>query len=522
MIVLSLFGTTTGLEAQHFMPGKDASPIKIDNTWVEVSPNQVALRSDADCYLLQRRNQDEKILTWVGLYRSAREIGYDRQGGFYGAGVWLIDITVDARTLLEVLANLANQVRDKALTNGKFIKRIADIRSEISMPPQLGALASTLGNLAGGGCSASGALAFVVGTDQAPDIIEWAQKSRTAELFSTVFVGSADQYVANKTEFQQIYKFNGLQEAIDAAYVKRVNDLSNHNQKLTKEFEAAKDNLTQALLTEKDAKASFQQLEQQLLLAQRQIAELKSAQSVVRQPQFNHNTIQDSRPNAGGLDFSNTSGQGLVPNTAQTGSEVTTKVNGVVNGVSQQKSFPPKQLRSAPKSVFDSIGRLPLLVLAGLVLGLIICAVIWAFFLSDDFFRKDKPVNKNVSVETLEPVKPLLIIESTSSSVVCESSKNKMTATVLIKDRPQSFKSMSEDIIDKIKSACRIAGPECSQELSGIKEKIGEKSFNSKDIDLPENCGTELLIPANGFSIVKKEAEKESQKKADPKSKGAK
>ena len=493
MIVLSLFGTTTGLEVQHFMPGKDAAPIKIDNTWVEVSPNQVTLRSDADCYLLQRRQQDGKTLTWVGLYRSAREIGYDRQGGFYGAGIWLIDITVDARTLLEVLANLANQVRDKALSGGKFIKRIADIRSEISMPPQLGALASTLGNFAGGGCSASGSLAFVVASDQAPDIIEWAQKSRTAELFSTVFVGSADQYVANKTEFQQIYKFNGLQEAIDAAYVKRVSDLSNHNQKLSKECEQAKDNLTQALLTEKDAKASFQQIEQQLSSAQRQIAELKSAQSVVRQPQSNHTAIQDSRENAGGLKLS--SGQGLVP---------------------------PKQQRSTPNNIVDSIGRLPLLILAGVVLGLIVCALVWVFFSFGDSGRKVKSANKNVSIEVAEPVKPLIVIENTSVSVVCESFKNKIATTVLVKDKSQPLKVIPEDVIDKIKYACGIAGPECSQEISGIKEKIGDKPFNSKDIELPENCGTELPIYGNGFSIIKKETEKESPKKSDPKSKAAK
>ncbi len=521
MIVLSLFGTTTGLEVQHFMPGKDASPIKIDNTWVEVSPNQVALRSDADCYLLQRRKQDGKTLTWVGLYRSAREIGYDRQGGFYGAGVWLIDITVDARTLLEVLANLANQVRDKALSGGKFIKRIADIRSEISMPPQLGALASTLGNLAGGGCSAAGSVAFVVTSAQAPEIIEWAQKSRTAELFSTVFVGSADQYVANKTEFQQIYKFNGLQEAIDAAYVKRVNDLSNHNQKLSKECEEAKDNLTQALLTEKDAKASFQQIEQQLLFAQRQNEELKRTQSFVQQPQLNKNAIQDGRKHAVGLDLSGTPGQGIIPVAAQPVSAGANKASGVVNGVSQKNPLPPEQLRAAPKSIFESIGGL-FIFLAGLVLGLIICAVFWVVVLRDDVDRKVKPVNKNVSIESSALPTPSPNIESTPASKVCDSSKNTIVATVSVKDKSQSLKVIPEDIIDKIKYACRIAGPECSQEISGIKEKIGDKPFNSKDIELPENCGTELPINGNGFLIIKKETEKESPKKSDPKSKGAK
>ena len=517
MIVLSLFGTTTGLEVQHFMPGKDASPIKIDNTWVEVSPNQVALRSDADCYLVQRRKQDGKTLTWVGLYRSAREIGYDRQGGFYGAGVWLIDITVDAHTLLEVLVNLANQVRDKALSGGKFIKRIADIRSEISMPPQLGALASTLGSLTGGGCSDSGSLAFVVGIEPASATIDWAQKSRTAELFSTVFVGSVDQYVSNKTEFQQIYKFNGLQDAIDAAYVKRVNDLTNHNQKLTKDFETGKDNLTQALLTEKDAKASFQQLEQQLLLAQRQIAELKNSKVATLQPQPIGTSDQGGGASPGGSGASDGTRKANTSLPAQTASTATTK--DILSGMAQTKSAQPKQPRSAPKSIFDSIGKFPFF-LVGLILGMIVCAGIWKFFLSADSVRKDKSVSKNALTETQVPAKPIVSSENIPAPVVCEISKNRISATISIKDK--SNKLTPEDIVDKIKGACPILGPECSQELFIIKEKIGETPLKSKDIDLPETCLTDLPIEGKGFSIVKKEVEKDTAKKTDPKPKGAK
>ena len=292
MIVLSLFGTTTGLEVQHFIPGGGASPVKIDNVWLEVSPTQVSLRSDDNCYQIHRRQVDGKIVTWIGLYRAAREIGYDRQGGFYGAGVWLFDVALDSKTLTETLVNLADQVRYQALADGKFTKRLSDIRAQIAMPPQMSSLAASITSVSSG-CSTKGVQAFIADPTSASLALDWAQKSRTAELFNQVFIASAEQYVSNKNEFQQTFRFNQLFDAVDSAYTKRINDLSLQSQELNKKNLSLNEALQSERLNHQDAVIALKQQDAKAEQAVRQLRhELDVAIRNKRDQEFKINQLQ--------------------------------------------------------------------------------------------------------------------------------------------------------------------------------------------------------------------------------------
>lgn len=240
MITVCLFGISAGLEVHPFTIG-EASGIQVDDAWLEISPHDVTVKPDADLFKVYRRLVGGKLLTWIGVYRSATEIGSSRPGGYYGAGVWLHDVALPGRSVCEVLVNLADQLKALALSNGKFIKRIADIKASIVPPQQLSSWAVLRGSL-GGGVSVNGMIqGFIADTKSVVAIIDWAQRSRTAELFSQIVVGSADQYVPQQGQFQKnSEKYESLHAAIDGAYVKRIALVEDVRKKLATDLDATK------------------------------------------------------------------------------------------------------------------------------------------------------------------------------------------------------------------------------------------------------------------------------------------
>jgi hypothetical protein len=85
MIVASFFGTPAGLEV-HRNPIGEATSIKIEDDWIDSLSEDVKLTSDSDVFYIYRRVEAGQLLTWVGVYRFAAEMGAGRPGGFYGAG----------------------------------------------------------------------------------------------------------------------------------------------------------------------------------------------------------------------------------------------------------------------------------------------------------------------------------------------------------------------------------------------------------------------------------------------------
>lgn len=216
MIILTLFGTTRGLELQHFPLTNSAPNLKFDDAWIGVTQSQVNLLSTNDAVVVFRRKVGEHLATWIGIYRPAREMGYDRPGGFYGAGVWLIDQVADAKLLIYVLREMAGQVQVNTMAGDSFVKMIADTRNEFTPPSQVSSLLASLTKVKLG-FKPEGESAFVVEDVNPIVVIEWAQRAPSAEAFSKVVIGSADHLPASG-QSSAFSIFNSLSLAIDTAY----------------------------------------------------------------------------------------------------------------------------------------------------------------------------------------------------------------------------------------------------------------------------------------------------------------
>jgi septal ring factor EnvC (AmiA/AmiB activator) len=264
MITVCLFGISAGLEVHPFAVG-EPSGVKIDDAWLEISPHDVTVKLDADLFKVYRRLVSGKLLTWIGLYRSATELGSSRPGGYYGAGVWLHDVALPGRSIVEILLNLADQLKVLAVSNGKFVKRIADVRASIVPPQQLSGLTALRGSV-GSGVSVNGMIqGFIADPRSVAAIIDWAQRSRTAELFSQIVVGSADQYVQQQGQFQKISeKYESLHAAIDGAYAKRIALVEDVRKKLATDLEATKKEAAQLKQSKESDQKKLQEATQKV------------------------------------------------------------------------------------------------------------------------------------------------------------------------------------------------------------------------------------------------------------------
>lgn len=220
MIVASLFGVPAGLEVHHIPIGEDVR-LKIDDAWVDISLDEAALTGDQTIYRTFRRSVSGRVLTFVGVYRPAKEIGPNREGGFYGAGLWVIDASITSQLVLDVIVHLADQIRDLAMMNGKFLKKIADVRSAIVPPPQVAKLVSSRSPLKGGISIKNGESqkAFITDTHNINSIMDWAQCGSSAKIFETVIVAPVEQFVPKKSTYSIGFdRYDSLQAVIQSAY----------------------------------------------------------------------------------------------------------------------------------------------------------------------------------------------------------------------------------------------------------------------------------------------------------------
>ena len=291
MITVCLFGISAGLEVHPFSVG-EPSGVKIDDAWLEISPHDVTVKLDVDLFKIYRRIAGGKLLTWIGLYRSATELGSSRPGGYYGAGVWLHDVALPGQSIAAILVNLADQLKVLALSNGKFVKRIADVKASIIPPQQLSSLTAQRGSL-GGGVSVNGMIqGFIADPNSVAAIFDWAQKSRTAELFSQIVVGSTDQYVQQQGQFQKSSeKYDSLHAAIDGAYAKRITIVEDARKKVATDLEAIKKETAQLKQSKEIDQKKLQEADQKVSALTTRVENLQRvprplAPRVTPQPKF--------------------------------------------------------------------------------------------------------------------------------------------------------------------------------------------------------------------------------------------
>jgi len=128
-VAFSLFGTTRGLELCTFPAGRVLPP----DTWVEVGPKEVTLDYDGEVYVVRRGDTSAGVVTWIGMYRKAYEIGGGRGGGYFGAGVWLFGTRTEGAAIVALLRYLSQEVERLAMEDGAFIVRLSEIRTRVNL-----------------------------------------------------------------------------------------------------------------------------------------------------------------------------------------------------------------------------------------------------------------------------------------------------------------------------------------------------------------------------------------------------
>ena len=226
MIILSIFGTARGLEVINLPLSNTPIPFQLENQWLEISLDEIALKANQDTVFINRRMIAGNTLTWIGVYQHVFEMGYQRQGSFLGAGVWLINSMITADILLPILRNMAQQLKDKATNQVQFVRRIEEVKNDFifnSSDLTSHEIAITHG------LNSFADLGFFAPKDHPNDIIEmvnWAQNARGADLFNRGYISPQDTTVTPTagTTRKQVTLRN--RNEADLLYAKKLGEVS--------------------------------------------------------------------------------------------------------------------------------------------------------------------------------------------------------------------------------------------------------------------------------------------------------
>lgn len=225
MIVVTLFGTNPELEVTNLAVGSKPS-IVIEDQWIALTEKVATLSVDRDLIKVHRREVAGKLLTWIGLYREVSASDPDVSYGYYGAGLWIYDAVVPGQLAIEVLVSMADQIKNLTLSDGRFVKKIAEIFAQISAPASLTTLLSNKKPLVAGILPAGKFTALSSSQVNAiPSWLDWAQQSRTAEIFNHIFIGKPDCFVL-QIDQDNIKRLDTVTSAVEWAYATQVETLS--------------------------------------------------------------------------------------------------------------------------------------------------------------------------------------------------------------------------------------------------------------------------------------------------------
>lgn len=230
-IIPCIFGTTKGFEIIELAP----LPFKMKDLLVAITHGEVELSLEDSCIKLLRIKAGNDVYTWIGLYRKAYEMGFSREGGYYGAGVWLSDTTVNARHVLDALEDMSQQIRRLALEDRKFQKPLADIVQKLVPSQAVSALLSSKAPYVKGGINAEARnCAFIAQPQAARDIVTWAQNDALAHNFQSVIIAPASAFPkagasGNITQYADVAS---LERALERDYVARLAKLDAQNKDL--------------------------------------------------------------------------------------------------------------------------------------------------------------------------------------------------------------------------------------------------------------------------------------------------
>jgi hypothetical protein len=163
--------------------------MNVEDLAFAITRSEVELSDRDQCVKTFRLRVKSEIFTWIGLYRKAYEIGFSREGGYYGAGVWLAGITVNARLVLDVLKDLADQMNALAIVGSQFQRPLSDIIDDMIIPSSLMPLKeSSARYLRGGLLPDAMPGAYICQSGSHREIIDWAQNDVLAEKFRSIII----------------------------------------------------------------------------------------------------------------------------------------------------------------------------------------------------------------------------------------------------------------------------------------------------------------------------------------------
>jgi len=248
VIILTLFGTTTGLEVLT-IPLSDAPPFNFEESSIGVNPGHLTLRPNTEAVVVFRRSVGDRLATWVAVYRHAREIGYDRPGCFYGAGAWIIDSVVNENLLAKILREMASQIQALAMNGDRFIKKIADVKDDFTWPVEIASLIKSLTKI-NSGLESEGESAFIVERANPIDVVEWAQRAPSASRFSKIVIGGSDQLPSSGPS-STFRPFMSLALAIDFSYHRLMADSSEFRRQISDASDRVRDSNRRAEMAER-------------------------------------------------------------------------------------------------------------------------------------------------------------------------------------------------------------------------------------------------------------------------------
>ncbi len=230
-IIPCIFGTTKGFEIVEMAP----LPFKMKDMLVAITQGEVELSLEDTCIKMLRIKVGSEVYTWIGLYRKAYEMGFSREGGYYGAGVWLSDTTVNARQVLEVLEDLAQQIRRLAMEDRKFQRPLSSIEQQLVPSQALSALLRNNAPYASGGISANAKnCAFISQPQSTREILDWAQSDALAHNFQSVIIAPASTFpkAGASGSIKQYADVTTLERALERDYTARLSKLDAQNKDL--------------------------------------------------------------------------------------------------------------------------------------------------------------------------------------------------------------------------------------------------------------------------------------------------
>ena len=241
-----LFGTTAGLELKLF-PSHGTCPEGLQDNWIELKSDDLTLLPDFPLFYFHRRQHQNQVLTWIGGYWSAREIGYARPGGYAGAGLWLSNITVNEQAAVQVIQGLYQSLASLALSNGQFQQKLSDLK--VPRPAYLELLIESASDVLHG-CSTTGKRAlFQSSKVELNEILEWAQRRSSASIYSEVLIGSPQHFPIESKHHSREVPSKSLAGLLDQSFRQLEHKLQQTTQlqiNQKRSYEQERDQLIQA------------------------------------------------------------------------------------------------------------------------------------------------------------------------------------------------------------------------------------------------------------------------------------